>query len=165
VVVIFKALAVWGGLKKLVIVISPLKALECDQVFKLAFQVIMMLNFCFRQNTQPTRELMLLLLMKTHPRLLSFGNKLAPRLQSLICPLRWCCPRASRNFGRICNFVASLQHSSSTKPTVLRNGVLMTSDLYTVNSTFFEAILAMRLLLSLVLPLAAHPPSILYGRL
>jgi hypothetical protein len=100
---IFKALAVLGGSKKLIIVISLLKALERDQVFKLAFQVITMLNFCFRQNMQLRRELMLLLLMKTHPRLLSFGNELAQRLRSLICLPRWRCLRASRNYGELCD--------------------------------------------------------------
>ena len=36
----------WGGVKKLVIVISPLKALERDQVIKFSFWVINSLNLC-----------------------------------------------------------------------------------------------------------------------
>jgi hypothetical protein len=45
---IFEALAVLGGAKKLVIVISPLKALEHNQVFKLSFGVITTLNVYFQ---------------------------------------------------------------------------------------------------------------------
>jgi ATP-dependent helicase YprA (DUF1998 family) len=44
---IFEGLAVLGGVKKLVIVISPLKALERDQVIKFSFWVINSLNLCF----------------------------------------------------------------------------------------------------------------------
>ena len=45
---IFENLAVLGGPKKLVIVISPLKALERDQVLKLVlFQIIYTFNLCF----------------------------------------------------------------------------------------------------------------------
>jgi ATP-dependent helicase YprA (DUF1998 family) len=45
---IFKGLAVLGGLKKLVIVISPLIALERDQVIKSSFLVINTLNLSFK---------------------------------------------------------------------------------------------------------------------
>jgi superfamily II DNA helicase RecQ len=45
---IFEGLAVLGGTKKLVIVISPLKALERDQVFKLVlFKLMYRLNLSF----------------------------------------------------------------------------------------------------------------------
>jgi DEAD/DEAH box helicase len=112
---IFEGLAVLGGPKKLVIVISPLKALERDQVFKLVFsQLPDKLNIFeyifFRRNMQQRRELMLLSLMKTQKRLLSSGNEPVRRLQSLTCPPRWHSPRlgASRNFGRIQNFGTAL---------------------------------------------------------
>jgi len=98
--IIFEGLAYLGSKGKLVIVISPLKALKHDQVCHQLFIIYMYSsNVCCRCCKCPRKVSRLSCSTRIHLTLLNHGYKYEQPPSWCTCPRKWCSLPASSGFG------------------------------------------------------------------
>jgi len=104
---VFEALAILGGSRKLVLVVSPLKALERDKVCDLPLIAngINDMTIYYRQTKPSKRALMLSSLTRTLRSQRHYGRVLEHHLRWYTCRPRWSFLITFRSYGRIHNFV------------------------------------------------------------